>query len=168
MGTKLLAATAVIGCLSTTAFADTTPDPAPEPKAEPAPPPPPVASPPEAKVVVTPTAVRDLPPHPDMLMLGMVGGGALALGTTIGLYFAESSNDDASLKAISHADYNSLRDKASTQRAAMWVTGIAGLGMFGVAAWRYKLLYMGHSEPKHDVGLAPAPGGGTLFVTGRF
>jgi tetratricopeptide (TPR) repeat protein len=138
----------------------------PTPEAKPEPAPPPAAAPapePEPKIV-TKTVVREVP-HTDKLAMGMLAGGTLAVGASIGLYIAAHSNDDASLKVFNRDDYNSLRDKASTERAAMYVAGVAGVAALGYAVFRYTR----HADAKaSEVAVVPTETGGTLWVTGSF
>jgi tetratricopeptide (TPR) repeat protein len=138
-----------------------------QPKAEPTPEPAPAAAAPapapEPKIV-TKTVVREVS-HTDKLAMGMLAGGTLAIGASVGLYLAARSNDDASLEVFNRDDYNSLRDKASTERTAMYVAGVAGVAMLGVAVWRYTR----HDETSSsDVAVVPTETGGTLWVSGRF
>jgi tetratricopeptide (TPR) repeat protein len=138
-----------------------------QPKAEPTPEPAPAAAAPapapEPKIV-TKTVVREVS-HTDKLAMGMLAGGTLAVGASIGLYIAAHSNDDASLKVFNRDDYNSLRDKASTERAAMYVAGVAGVAALGYAVFRYTR----HTDAKaSEVAVVPTETGGTLWVTGSF
>jgi tetratricopeptide (TPR) repeat protein len=136
--------------------AEPAPEPAPAPAAAPAPAP-------EPKIV-TKTVVREVP-HTDKLAMGMLAGGTLAVGASIGLYSAAHSNDDASLKVFNRDDYNSLRDKASTERTAMYVAGVAGVAALGYAVFRYTR----HTDAKaSEVAVVPTETGGTLWVTGSF
>lgn len=136
--------------------AEPTPEPAPAPAAATAPAP-------EPKIV-TKTVVREVS-HTDKLAMGMLAGGTLAVGASIGLYLAARSNDDASLKVFNRDDYNSLRDKASTERTAMYVAGVAGVAALGYAVFRYTR----HTDAKaSEVAVVPTETGGTLWVTGSF
>jgi tetratricopeptide (TPR) repeat protein len=134
--------------------------PKPEPKPEPAPAP---APPPEPKII-TKTVVREVS-HTDKLAMGMLAGGTLAVGASVGLFLAARANDDASTKAYTRPDYDSFRDKASTERTAMYVAGAAGVAMLGYAVFRYTR----HDDTKaSEVALVPTETGGTLWVSGRF
>ena len=133
-----------------------------EPKPEPTPAPAPAPAP-EPKIV-TRTVVREVS-HTDKLAIGMLAGGTLAVGASVGLYLAAKANDDASTKAFTRDDYNAFRDKASSERAAMYVAGAAGVAMLGVAVWRYTR----HTDPKaSEVAVVPTQTGGALWVTGSF
>jgi tetratricopeptide (TPR) repeat protein len=138
----------------------------PDAKPEPAPPPAAASAPaaePEPKIV-TKTVVREVS-HTDKLAMGMLAGGTLAVGASVGLYLAAHANDDASLKVFNRDDYNSLRDKASTERTAMYVAGVAGVAALGYAVFRYTR----HTDAKaSEVAVVPTETGGTLWVTGRF
>lgn len=132
--------------------------------AEPPPAPAPAPVPAPEPKIVTKTVVREVS-HTDKLALGMLAGGTLAVGAAIGLHLAASANDDASTKAFTRDDYNAFRDKASSERTAMYVAGVAGVAMLGVAVWRYTR----HDDTKSsEVALVPTETGGALWVTGSF
>ena len=114
--------------------------------------------------VVEKTVVRDVG-HTDKLAATMFGAGMLAIGAAGGLYVAASGNSDAADRAKSLPDHDLLADRATKQRAIMYVAGGVGVAMMGVAIFRWT---RGGSKQSAEVALVPGSGGGSFYVTSRF
>jgi hypothetical protein len=130
-----------------------------QPPAEVAPAP---APPPE---VITKTVTREVH-HTDRLTVALVGSGALALGTGIGLFVAASSDRAAADHAGSLAEHDSLANRSDKERLLGFVVAGSGVALLGVAVFRW---VTSDNDP-HDksVMLVPTDGGGAVAVSGRF
>ncbi len=130
-----------------------TPTPGPAPKCEPTTKAP-ESGPPK-------TVVREVG-HTDRVAVIAAGGGALALGAAVGLYFAASSTRDAADRAGSLASHDTLADRADSERNAMIVTASIGAAALGFATFRF----LTHTDARRtDVAVVPTSRGGAVWLT---
>ncbi len=118
---------------------------------------------PAKPITVTKTVVRG--GGSDKLATGLAVVGTLALGVSAGLAVATKSTIDASNQAETLDVHNSLADRAIVQRDAAIAAGVVGAAALGYAVFRW---VTNHDRPAADVAVAPAPGGGGVWVSGRF
>jgi len=116
---------------------------------------------PAKPVTVTKTVVRN--GGSDKLATGLAVVGTLALGVAGGLAVAAQSSVDASNKANSLDAHNSFADRATLQSGAAIGAAVVGVAAFGYAVFRWT-----SHKPAADVAVAPTPGGGAVWVSGRF
>jgi len=120
--------------------------------------------------IVEKTVVRE-ERKTDKLAAVMLGGGMLALGASVGLYVAASSNSDAADLARSLPDHDALADKAKSERTLMYVAGGAGLVMVGVAVFRFATGGSSKVKSERDstgVAVIPHGSGGSVLLTSHF
>lgn len=128
----------------------------PEPE-KPPPPPPKPAPPPPPKII-------EREGKPSMLTVGLIGGGALALGASAGLFWMSHDNRGDADSAASFDDHVKINNRADRQRVYGIVTLAAGAGMVGYGVYRLKFRPTASTE----VALAPTRDGASIVAWGRF
>jgi tetratricopeptide (TPR) repeat protein len=129
----------------------------PEPEKPPPPPPPKPLPPPPPKIIVREG-------KPSLLMVGLIGGGALSLGASVGFFLASHENRGDADVATTFDDHVKITNRADRQRVYGVVTLAASAGMIGYVIYRWKF----RPTPTTEVALTPSPNGGSLVAWGRF
>ncbi len=120
---------------------------------EPAVTPPPVAA-------ANPSAPEGTPWYGDYLADGLVGAGVVSGVLGILFYRGATSDRDSADHATGYAAYKQLVDSASSKRTTAVVFGVLGAGLIGGGAVHFMV--------SDRVQVAPAPGGATVSIAGRF
>ena len=123
-----------------------TDEPKPEPKIEQTPPQP------------TKTIVREVR-KTDPLAVGLLAGGALAGGFSVGMLMRSSATRDAAGSARTLDDANDLHDRADRDRLVAIIAGGAGAVAIGFAVFR---LARGGSESSTEVAVTPTGDGSMI------
>jgi len=126
-----------------------------KPPPPPTPPPPPPAPPPQ--IIVREGA-------PSMVTLGVIGGGALALGVSVGMFYASHENRGDADAAATFDDHVKIENRADRQRVYGIVTLAAGAGLIGYGVYRWKL----RARSSTEVAITPTADGAAVFASGRF
>jgi tetratricopeptide (TPR) repeat protein len=146
------------------------PEPAPEPAVvePPAPEPEPVREP-EARPEPLPPPPAKIIEHrgPGGLAISLIAAGALGIGVGGGFFIASNASADAAGRARTVEDYEDLRAKADSQRTISLVAGGAGVALLAVGIVQ-AIRHAGPHEVEPTVGVAPAPGGASVWVTTRW
>jgi tetratricopeptide (TPR) repeat protein len=142
--------------------------PEPEPKVEPAPEPEPVREPePEVRPEPLPAPPAKVIEHrgPGGLAIALIAAGTLGIGVGGGFFIASNASADAAGRARTIEDYDDLRARADSQRTISLVAGGAGAALLAVGI----VQAIRHSGPHESkIGIAPAPGGASVWVTARW
>jgi tetratricopeptide (TPR) repeat protein len=112
---------------------------------------------PSAAVVIT------KPPRPSPLVVTMLAGGGVVLGTSVGLLVAASSSQDAAGTAMTFDEYDRLTRRAGLERGLGYT--FAALGVAGLGASVYLMV---RKESPPPVSGAVTSQGAAVFVQGRW
>jgi tetratricopeptide (TPR) repeat protein len=128
----------------------------PEPEKPPPPPPPEPPPPPPPKIIV-----REGPPS--LLMIGLIGSGAVMFGSSVGWFLASHENREDADAAQTFDAHQKIQNRADRQRVYGYITLAASAGLIGYAVYRFKF-----KSASTEVALAPSAEGATLVARGRF
>jgi tetratricopeptide (TPR) repeat protein len=134
------------------AVVEATPEPAP-------PPPPPKAVPPPAPPAPS-AAPESAPWYRDYTADGLIGAGIVSGAVGAFLYSSALSDRDKADSAATYQAYKTLDDSAHTKRTEAVVLGALGVGL--IAGGTLHLVVVDRVQ------VAPAAGGATVSVAGRF
>jgi len=99
----------------------------------------------------------------DKLAVTLLAGGTLALGASVGLFVASSSNRDAAADAKTIEINQQINDRADSQRNLGLLTGVVGVGLVSYAIVRW---VKGGKEAPGKIAIIP--GAGSIHVSARW
>jgi tetratricopeptide (TPR) repeat protein len=122
----------------------------------------PVATAPAPTPASPPRVVVRVEHKTDLLAVGSVAVGTLAVGAGMGLYIASGSTRDAAAGAPTLDQNHTLNSRADLERGLSYVSTGAGVALVGYAIYRWA---SGHDETGANVALAHGRDGTLLTFT---